>query len=327
MKHIAARVQPEDCDSRNRGPMNRRVFLQTVAAGASAPRLVGQDMPSDVPDWGGPVLDVHLHGKGAGGEWAHMQGCGVSHAQLLTSATAEAHIKEEMAKHLGRFLYSVSVDPARADAIEVLRAAIKSGASGFGEMKSRVKADGPEMKRIYELATELGVPVTIHFADYGQTETDTPYNEGITRFEAVLKAYPKTKFVGHADSFWANISAEVPPTAYPTGPIQPGGITEKLLANYPNLYGDMSANSCRNALARDPDFIRGFLVRHQDKLMFGSDCSCRDGRGAGQASEQPLIKGKCVARETLGALKVLASPAIFRKIAWQNGSKLFGFKI
>jgi hypothetical protein len=59
--------------------------------------------------------------------------------------------------------------------------------------------------------------------------------------------------------------------------------------------------------------------------MFGSDCSCRDGRGAGQSSQQPLIKGKCVARETLGALKELASPAVFRKIAWENGAKLFGF--
>ena len=60
--------------------------------------------------------------------------------------------------------------------------------------------------------------------------------------------------------------------------------------------------------------------------MFGSDCSCRDGRGTGQGSQQPLIKGKCVARETLSALKELAPPVIFRKIAWENGAKLFGFK-
>ena len=59
--------------------------------------------------------------------------------------------------------------------------------------------------------------------------------------------------------------------------------------------------------------------------MFGSDCSCRDGRGTGQSSTQPLIKGKCVARETLTALKTLASPAIFRKIAWDNGVKLLKF--
>jgi predicted TIM-barrel fold metal-dependent hydrolase len=306
--------------------MNRRQFFGSVAVSAVALKVMAQETPGDVPNWGGPVLDIHLHAKGPDGEWAHMQGCGVSHAQLLTSVTAEAHVKEEMAKHDGRLKYSASIDPARADALDLLRNAIKGGATGLGEMKSRSKADSAEMKRVYELAAELRVPVTIHFADYGQFEGDTTYNEGITRFAAVLEAYPRTTFIGHADAFWANISADVPPTAYPTGPIKPGGITDKLLSNYSNLYADMSANSCRNALARDPGFIREFLNRHQNKLMFGSDCSCRDGRGTGQSSQQPLIQGKCVARETLGALKELAPPVIFRKIAWENGAKLFNFK-
>ena len=303
--------------------MNRRNFLTTATAAALALPLEAQ---SDVPDWGGPVLDVHLHGKGPGGEWTHMQGCGVTHAQLLLQASAEAHAKEEMAKHPGRLQYSVAMDPARENAVETLRAAIKAGATGFGEMKSRAKADGPEMRRIYDLAAELGVPVTVHFADFPQFEGDTSYNEGITRFAAILKAYPKTTFVGHADGFWANVSSVVEPVAYPSGPIKPGGITDKLLGDYPNIYGDMSANSCRNALGRDPEFMKGFIARHQNKLMFGSDCSCRDGRGTGQSSQAPLIKGKCVARETLTALKQLGSPAIFRKIAWENGSKLFKFK-
>ena len=100
-----------------------------------------------------------------------------------------------------------------------------------------------------------------------------------------------------------------------------------MLADYPNLYGDMSANSCRNALARHPEFAAGFLARHRNKLMFGSDCSCRDGRGTSQSSQQPLIKGMWVARETLTAIKELASPAIFRKIAWENGTRLLKYKV
>ena len=36
--------------------------------------------------------------------------------------------------------------------------------------------------------------------------------------------------------------------------------------------------------------------------VFGSDCRCRDGRGTGQSSQQPLIKGKCVARERIQIL-------------------------
>ena len=43
----------------------------------------------------------------------------------------------------------------------------------------------------------------------------------------------------------------------------------------------MWANSCNNALNRDPEFMRGFLARHQDKLLFGSDCACLDGKGKG----------------------------------------------
>src|SRR5437016_855440 len=99
--------------------MNRRRFLGTLAVGGTALNSIAQDGPSDSPDWGGPVLDIHLHGKGSGGEWTHMQGCGVSHAQLLTATAAGAHVKEEMANHSGRFKYSVGVDPARADAMEV----------------------------------------------------------------------------------------------------------------------------------------------------------------------------------------------------------------
>ena len=181
-------------------------------------------------------------------------------------------------------------------------------------------ADGPEMRRVYELAGELNVPVLLHFQDGPEGQV---FNGGIQRFASILKAYPKTTFIGHANSFWANISAEAPADiSYPTGPVKPGGVTDRLLSDFPNLYGDLSANSGRNALARDPEFAAAFLKRHQDKLMFGSDCPCTDGRGAGQVSTAPLIKSKCVARETLTALKQLASPGLFRKITWDNGTKL-----
>jgi ferredoxin-thioredoxin reductase catalytic subunit len=89
----------------------------------------------------------------------------------------------------------------------------------------------------------------------------------------------------------------------------------------------MSANSGRNALNRDPEFTAEFLRRHQNKLMFGSDCSCRDGRGTGQASKEPLIMGKCVARETLTALKTAASAEVFRKITWSNAVGLLKLKV
>src|SRR5947199_10230968 len=102
--------------------MNRRRFLEAACSAAAVSQLAAQLSATDVPDWGGPVLDVHLHAKGPGGEWTHMQGCGVTHAQLLVSPNAEAHVKEEIAKHPGRFHYSGGVDPASDHAIAARRA-------------------------------------------------------------------------------------------------------------------------------------------------------------------------------------------------------------
>ena len=54
-------------------------------------------------------------------------------------------------------------------------------------------------------------------------------------------------------------------------------------------------------------------------MLFGSDCSCRDGHGAGYDNPAaPQMAGKCVARETLSVVKRSTSPAIFQKIAWGN---------
>ena len=45
----------------------------------------------------------------------------------------------------------------------------------------------------------------------------------------------------------------------------------ELLDRYPNLYGDLSANSGYNALHRDSEFGYRFLERYQDRLLFGTD--------------------------------------------------------
>jgi predicted TIM-barrel fold metal-dependent hydrolase len=187
------------------------------------------------------------------------------------------------------------------------------------------------MRRVYDLAAELNVPVLIHFQEVGQPAAPGGYNTGIKHFAAILKAYPKTKFIGHADAFWANISADYhEQEAYPTGPIVPGGVSDKLLSDYPNLFADMSANSANNALSRDSAFTKDFLKRHQDKLHFGSDCNCEDGKGGGAAQNSdrvaPRMRGKCVAQETLKLLSASSTPAIFRKIAWTNAHRLLGLK-
>jgi hypothetical protein len=99
-------------------------------------------------------------------------------------------------------------------------------------------------------------------------------------------------------------------------------LTDRLLSDYPNVYGDLSANSGRNALARDPEFAAEFLRRHRAKLMFGSDCGCRDGNGAGQQQGGPLQE-KCTAQLTLTLLQKLAPPSLFRQIVYENGARFY----
>ena len=222
-------------------------------------------------------------------------------AVLLSRATDGDKAKAEIAKRPGRFVWFAATDPSQPGAIDLLRKSAENGACGFGELKNHIAADSPEMLRVYDLAAEMGVPVLVHFQEIPHFEGEGVFNTGYQHFDKVLKAHPRTTFIGHADYFWANISADVPTdVGYPTGPVKPGGLTDKWLSDYPNLYADMSANSCNNALGRDPDFSRGFIDRHQTKLLFGSDCNCTDGHGAGvNVQANSRLKGKCVARATL----------------------------
>ena len=99
------------------------------------------------------------------------------------------------------------------------------------------------------------------------------YNLHIERFHKMLDKFPKVNFIGHAQTWWANIDRNCDQvTMYPKGTVA-GGITDRLLSDYPNMYGDLSAGSGLNSMLRDEDHARAFLERHQEKLMFGSDCT------------------------------------------------------
>jgi predicted TIM-barrel fold metal-dependent hydrolase len=95
--------------------------------------------------------------------------------------------------------------------------------------------------------------------------------------------------------------------------VRPGGLTDRLLGEHPNLYADLSAGSGLNALTRDEEFTRGFLHRHQDKVLFGSDCNDLEGRGE-----------KCQGARILEAVRRLApSRAVERKVLCGNARRLF----
>ena len=143
---------------------------------------------------------------------------------------------------------------------------------------------------------------------------------GPIRVIRAMETHPQIKgatFIGHADAFWANVSADYQNEApYPTGPIKRGGVTDKLLGDHPNLFGDLSANSGNNAMSRDPAFTADFLKRHQDKLMFGSDCTDKLGEGE-----------KCLGAQILAAVRRLAPDTkIQSKIFHQNAMRVIKVK-
>ena len=310
-------------------PITRRQFGRGLAGALP----FGTACAQDKPDWGGPVVDCHHHlRRTPETNIVHLDGCGVSNAMALTRPNAAEDVKALETQYPGRILgWFAGADITKPDAVGVLTKAVKAGEIGFGELKFHVEAAGPELQRMYALAADLGVPILVHFQEVPHTPTEGVFATGFKNFAAMLKKYPKTRFIGHADAFWANISADYAnETDYPKGKIKPGGVTDKLLGDYPNLFGDLSANSGNNALSRDPEFTPGFLKRNRDKLIFGSDCSCSDGKGGGISQNAnpnaARLAGKCVARETLSLLKRTVSPAEFRKLTWENAHGAYKLK-
>ena len=316
----------------SRHSLPRRTFLATAAATAVSSSLA----PAATTEWGSPVLDIHFHWRAdlrseKDANLVHMDGAGVEKVILLTRDASLEPARAVMAKYPSRFALSVSTDITKPAAEQILRSAAKAGAVGIGEIKFHVDADGPEMRRAYAIAGDLDIPILVHFQEVDHFPGEGKWNSGFKRFAKVLADFPRTTFVGHADAFWANISADYhEEAAYPATPVKPGGITDKLLADYPNLFGDLSANSGNNGLSRSPDFTKDFLARHQDKLLFGGDCACSDGHGAGVSQQNnptaARMAGKCVVRETLTLLKKQTTPEVFRKLTWANAHRVYRLK-
>ncbi len=336
-RRVHAIFAPRVCDrlAENRmRTLTRRQFTSAAAVLLPGATILKAQAPSAAgaapPSWGGPVVDCHHHLRPtAAANIAHLDGCGVSNAMALARYNSAEAMNAAQKEFPGRFLgWFASANITKPEAETQLRDAVKAGAIGFGELKFHVEAAGPELRRMYALAAELKVPILVHFQEVPHTPEEGVFSTGFKQFEAILKAYPKTIFIGHADAFWANVSSDYKnDESYPTGKVKRGGVTDKLLGDYANLYGDLAANSGNNALSRDQEFTAGFLKRHQDKLIYGSDCACRDGRGTGisMTANPPAARmmGKCVARETLTLLQKAVTPAMFRKMTWENAHKVY----
>lgn len=287
--------------------ISRRTFL-----GVAGAALASAAQPEE-------IIDLHQHTPYSGREDAelvtHQRRMGITRTVLLPAGS-----KYELAAGAGgndrvvalaraypkHFVFFANELPDIPQTKAVIEKYLKAGAIGIGEQKFPVDCDSKHMQLIADIAKDHRVPVLMHF----QHET---YNFHIERFHKMLAKYPTVNFIGHAQTWWGNIDKNhQQATMYPKGPVTPGGITDRLLSDYPNVYGDLSAGSGLNALLRDEAHARQFLDRHQNKLLYGSDCS--DSEGAGQ---------KCSGAQQIAALRRLApNPTALRKMLQGNTAKL-----
>lgn len=266
-----------------------------------------------------PIIDIHQHTNYAGRTdeqlIAHQRALGVTHTILLpagryfgldASCGGNATVLP-LSRQLPReFSFFANEVPYLAEAEDEIRRYLKRGAIGIGEQKFQIDSDSAHVERMARLAADFDVPVLMHF----QHEL---YNTGFANFHKVLEKYPRVNFIGHAQTWWANIDKNhSQPSLYPRTPVTPGGITDRLLRDYPNMFGDMSAGSGLNSLLRDEAHARDFLARHHDKLLYGSDCDDKIGAGA-----------KCQGAQILAAIRRLSpTKEIERKILYGNAKKL-----
>ena len=298
---------------------SRREFLAATACGLAGTALGAAPAVAPAVAPAEPIIDIHQHTNYAGRTDAqlirHQQILGVTTTVLLPAGRfygldakcggneSVAALARRHPETFVRFANEVAdIDEAPAE----IRRFLKRGAIGVGEQKFRVETDGRHFERIAKLAEEFGVPVLMHFQH-------AVYNLGIENFHRTLEKFPKVNFIGHAQTWWGNVDAKhQQQVLYPTGAVTPGGLTDRLLRDYPNMFGDHSAGSGLNFLTRDADHAAAFIDRHQDKLMFGSDCDDVLGIGPG-----------CTGAQIIANLRKLApNRKVERKILFENAKRL-----
>jgi predicted TIM-barrel fold metal-dependent hydrolase len=321
--------------------LSRREFLlSSVATLALAPVAFAATAPE-------PIIDIHQHTNYGGRREmahpfnqispartdddlvAHQRAMGVTKTVLLpagrplfrpstlngrgngldSTITGNDAAVALARRYPNEFVFGANEVPDLEDSVQVIEKYLKLGAVVIGEQKFGVECDSAEMQKLYQLAAAYRVPILMHW-QFGS------YNSGFDRFHTMLKKYPNVNFIGHAQTWWANIdkaNVDDAKNLYPKSKVAAGGLTDRYLRDYPNMYADLSAGSGENALKRDPDHARAFVARHQDKLMFGSDCT--DTKG------QPDV---CSGARQIAQIRQFApNKAAERKILYENAKRVF----
>lgn len=314
-------------------PVSRRDFLAATAASCTAaglPATVAASAQRLKEPENLKLIDCHLHfnhkKRSIAETIEHMNATGTERAFILPLETGEGGVLlksqtviDSLAKYPGRIIPFCQSDIRQADVLQRIRTYREAGCRGIGEQKEHVRLNDPRVEAVIALCDELNWPITIHFQD-----GNNGYNQGLAdHLEKYLKRYKRVRIIGHAQTWWAHISAKVPdPTKslYPKGPVKEGGVIDRLLTKYPNLYADLSAGSGYNALTRDEPFTASFIARHPQQLIFGSDCPCFDGKG-GQ------FNGVCYSQRLQAFLqRTVKDRSILQDICYHNALRALNGK-
>jgi uncharacterized protein len=290
--------------------MKRREFL--AAAGVA---MVGSVLPAPAEK----IIDIHQHthywGRNDDDLVRHQRMLGVTKTVLLPAGSrygleADCYGNDSVVavakRYPKEFVFFANEDPSLPEAIPMIEKYLKAGAIGIGEQKFFVDCDSEYVTRLAGLAAEYRVPILLHF-QHGK------YNQNFAQFHRVLEKFPRVNFIGHAQTMWGNIDRHHEQTIlYPKGKVTAGGLTDRWLSDYANFFADLSAGSGANAFARDEEHAVGFLLRHQEKLMFGSDCQDVDGKD-----------DRCVGVKQLAMLRrLVVDERVRQKILYENAHRL-----
>ena len=317
---------------KRRHMISRRTFhrhaLATATAAVTAAILPRQSVAA--PPFG-DYVDMHTH---LGQTWNTTQPLSaeellrwmdahkIAQAIVLPLTSPESssylittdYVLEETRPFRDRLIPFCSIDPRTSYSgglkglVAMLKKYVDRGAKGFGEHKPGLPFDDQRSMTIYAACAELKLPLLFHIDN--QRNTDKP---GLPGLENALKANPGCNFIGHGPGWWASISGDVNQAGlggYPKTKVVPGGAIDTLMEKYPNLYGDLSAGSGAGAISRDLEFGREFLIRRQDRIMFGTDF---------------LAPGQAVPQFELFEQKLADLPAeVKAKVFRENARKLLG---
>ncbi|MDO9465070.1 MAG: amidohydrolase family protein [bacterium] len=222
-------------------------------------------------------------------------------------------------KYPDRFIPFCNIDPRAeknspdADLSRQLLFYKEKGCKGVGEVCANLYFDDLLVQNLFKHCQKSQMPLLFHIAPQKGNCYGLIDNLHLPRLEKSLKDFPDLIFIGHSQPFWSEISGDVTNenrNTYPEGKVTSGGTVPRLMKEYPNLYGDISAGSGYNALTRDPEFGYAFIEKFQDKLFFGTDiCSPTNDHRHAEFLRNAYKEGNI-------------SKEAFKKISWQNVNRV-----